>query len=175
MRSRLLLCIWWLIVSSFAFGQINKDLRFAPVKQGILYRSAQPDEKGLKRLLNIYNFKTIIILRNLSKIKIDPRFQQELILARRHRLKIVILPISIIPDQKSLNHFLNIARDYRNWPILVHCEHGRSRTGALIAAYRVLIEGYNPLASLYEAYYYGYSSKNLKRLKDFLNTLKVKN
>lgn len=38
--------------------------------------------------------------------------------------------------------FLKIAVDTAKTPVLVHCQHGADRTGALIAAYRLAVQGW---------------------------------
>ena len=41
--------------------------------------------------------------------------------------------------------------DPANQPVLIHCEHGRSRTGVIIAAYRILAQGWTYEQALGEA------------------------
>jgi hypothetical protein len=46
------------------------------------------------------------------------------------------------PEYKEAVKFLQIATDPRHTPVLVHCQHGADRTGAMCAIYRVAVEGW---------------------------------
>jgi protein tyrosine/serine phosphatase len=40
------------------------------------------------------------------------------------------------PDHDRVNEFLKLASDPKNYPMHVHCEKGKERTGVMIACYR---------------------------------------
>ena len=50
---------------------------------------------------------------------------------------------------------LRVAADPSRQPVLVHCRYGKDRTGVVIAAYRVVHEGWEPKAAAAEAKRYG--------------------
>jgi protein tyrosine/serine phosphatase len=52
--------------------------------------------------------------------------------------------------------FLRIVTDPVNHPILVHCQHGADRTGTMVAAYRIFIQGWNPEEAIRELPHFGF-------------------
>ena len=42
----------------------------------------------------------------------------------------------------EVTRFLRIVRDKNRTPVFVHCHYGADRTGALVAAYRIMIQGW---------------------------------
>ncbi|MFN0107985.1 MAG: fused DSP-PTPase phosphatase/NAD kinase-like protein [Blastocatellia bacterium] len=101
------------------------------------YRGAQPDEDGYGQLASL-KIKTIIDLRD------DPK-DYALSMAQRNGLKYINLPMSDkeYPSPDSAGKFLALVNDKANQPIYVHCAGGRHRTGAMIAVYRMKIQGWD--------------------------------
>ena len=105
-----------------------------------LYRSAQPTEAGFSFLdlqTSLANgdrpVRTVLSLRTdngdkhlrspgsplrLEQIKFDIRF----------------------PEDQDVIQFLRIVTAPQMQPVLVHCQHGADRTGAMIAIYRMVVE-----------------------------------
>ncbi len=143
-------------------------LRFAPVSEGILYRSAQPNKDQLKKLIKNYRIKTVINLRKPEECRNDPRCKDEREVTLKEGIKLINFPISAVPTLDELQRLVTILCDPQYYPILVHCELGRTRTGAAVAAYRIACEDYPVEVAFYEAKYFRYSKKNLEKLKSRL-------
>jgi len=47
------------------------------------------------------------------------------------------------PEEKEVVRFLRIVATPGRTPVLVHCQHGAKRTGALCAIYRIAVEGWS--------------------------------
>jgi len=54
------------------------------------------------------------------------------------------------PEIKEAVSFLRMVNDPRRGPILVHCQHGADRTGAMCALYRVAVQGWTREEALRE-------------------------
>ena len=67
-------------------------------------------------------------------------------------MKIQIDPGPIEPEK--LKQFIEVVSDPQNQPVLVHCEHGSSRTGIMVAAYRVLANDWSFEEALKESHQY---------------------
>jgi len=65
--------------------------------------------------------------------------------------------------------FLNVVHDEDNAPLFVHCENGRSRTGVMIAVYRIDEYGWNVTEVLSEMEQYGFNRIKRFNLWQFLN------
>jgi tyrosine-protein phosphatase SIW14 len=65
--------------------------------------------------------------------------------------------------------FLKLVEDPENQPVFVHCYYGRTRTGAMIAAYKIKHERLSADDALKEMADYGFVAKRHPALVDFLH------
>lgn len=101
------------------------------------YRGAQPKEEEYGKLASL-GIKTIIDLRD------DPKdFAQST--AEHLGMKYVNLPLSdkSYPAADAADKFLSLVNDKNNLPVFVHCAGGRHRTGAMIAVFRMKMQGWD--------------------------------
>jgi protein tyrosine phosphatase (PTP) superfamily phosphohydrolase (DUF442 family) len=99
-----------------------------------LWRSAQPTAEGF-RSARALGVRTVLNLR--SGHDDGP-------LAREAGLEVVTLathPWSV--DEADLLAALRVLTDPARRPVLVHCAQGRDRTGAVVAAYRRVVHGWD--------------------------------
>jgi protein tyrosine/serine phosphatase len=103
-----------------------------------IYRSSRPEFLDLQ-FLKIYGIKNILSLED------DPCFRVwEKQSCRDLDLELTLIPMSGFraPDPwllKIVVRYLVILRK----PLLVHCKHGRDRTGFVVAAYRMIFQGWS--------------------------------
>lgn len=116
-----------------------------------LYRGAQPRPGGLLRLRQL-GVKTVINLRGSNE---DTRSEEQH--ARALGLKYFNEPIDRIgrPADGKVERILAIINAAENQPIFVHCNHGRDRTGLIIAIYRLANQGWNATEAQREANRHG--------------------
>lgn len=73
------------------------------------------------------------------------------------RLDYVRMPmVAWLPREKDIVRFLGIVTDEKRAPVLVHCRVGADRTGMLMAAYRVVIQGWTKTEAIEEMTRGGY-------------------
>ncbi len=106
-----------------------------------LYRSAQPTAEGMAELKKL-GIKTVLNLRSFHS---DRDEIGELDLNSQH-----ISMLAFYPQRQEAVDFLKLVSAADNQPLLVHCQHGADRTGAMIALYRVAIEGWSKEEALRE-------------------------
>ena len=53
-------------------------------------------------------------------------------------------------EEEHVVEFLKLVTDPANQPMLVHCKHGADRTGTMVAAYRIVVQGWSKNAALAE-------------------------
>ncbi len=74
-----------------------------------------------------------------------------------HAARLVHLPVWTwhVTDAQVLE-FLTLAVDPARQPLLVHCRHGSDRTGVMVAAYRMVVQGWTQEGALREMQRGGY-------------------
>lgn len=100
----------------------------------VLYRGAQPTAEGMKNLKKM-GIKTIVSLRSYHSNR-NEIGQTDL--AYEH---IYMKPWH--PEDKEVVRFLRIVMDPKRTPVFVHCMRGAERTGAICAAYRIILQGWS--------------------------------
>lgn len=97
-----------------------------------LYRSGQPDEAGFTRLAAM-GVRSVLNLRE---------YHSDVSKAAHTRLIVCEYPLAAGSiTEAQLEHTLRIIRGVPK-PVLVHCWHGSDRTGATVAAYRIVEQGW---------------------------------
>ena len=109
-----------------------------------LLRSEQPSEKGFKSLRQ-QGVKSILNLRSShGNEKLTKNFQ--------------LYRIKMIPEKITEKQLMEALRIIKNAdkPILIHCARGADRTGAVVAMYRIVFEGWEKEKALKEMIEGGY-------------------
>lgn len=116
---------------------------FRKVTTGI-YRGGQPDRAALVGLAE-KGFRTVVSFRWQKKI-----VNQEENDCRDLGLDFISIPLNYSnpPRLGEVKKFLNVLDDSRTHPVLVHCLHGKDRTGIMVAIYRMIEQNW----SVEEAY-----------------------
>jgi len=98
-----------------------------------LYRSAQPTDEGLRNLQEL-GIVTVVNLRafHSDRDELDPDVGLEDIHMK-----------SWHPEREDAVTFLRIVTEPERAPVLLHCQHGADRTGAMIAIYRIAVQGWS--------------------------------
>jgi tyrosine-protein phosphatase SIW14 len=148
------------------------------IKQGIgnfgevtptLYRGAQPNAVGYQELAKM-GVNIVVDLRLTGK-------DEESHEVRKLGMQFVSIPWHCyFPKDKVFARFLMLLRENRGKKIFVHCRYGDDRTGMMIAAYRMAVEGWTPKEAREEMQQFGFHHLVCPSLgpyeKDFLKHLK---
>jgi protein tyrosine phosphatase (PTP) superfamily phosphohydrolase (DUF442 family) len=140
-----------------------------------VYRSGQP-KNGDWDYLEKIGIKTVIKLNEFSDIE---SAAEEIKLANDHHINVIQmymqpedfphnLDLSAHPDENLLRQAVEALESSKR-PVLVHCSHGKDRTGLVVAVYSVRNKNYCKEAALKEMDYYGTSS-SLSGLKPMLDS-----
>ena len=104
-----------------------------------IYRAEQPRNLFTLEAYTKLGVRTVLDLEN----EIGEAPWEDLI-RRRLGLDFVTLPISALtcPPEPLIEEILGVMADPKRQPILVHCRHGRDRTGLVCGMYRRRVEGW---------------------------------
>jgi protein tyrosine phosphatase (PTP) superfamily phosphohydrolase (DUF442 family) len=118
-----------------------------------LYRSAQPQAPGFKKLETQLGLRSVICLR---------RFHTNVNETQDTLLRVHYVPISpwSVTEDEIIAVLRIIARQ-QDGPFLVHCLHGADRSGLACAAYRVVFEHWTPAEACEEMRKGGYGFHEL--------------
>ena len=134
-----------------------------------LYRGDQPSPQGMQNLKEL-GLKTIINLRSFHS---DRDEIGDTGLAYEH-----ITMKAWHPEEKEAVRFLKIVTDPQRTPVLVHCQHGSDRTGAMIAIYRIAVQGWSKAEAIREmtegGFGFHYIWSNLPRWIENLDIDRIK-
>lgn len=106
-----------------------------------LYRSAQPTAHGMQQLQAL-GIKTVVNLRTFHS-------DRDELAATGLGYEHIHTQAWRIEGQDAVR-FLEIVTDPTKAPVLVHCQHGADRTGAMCALYRIAVQGWSKSAALAE-------------------------
>jgi uncharacterized protein (TIGR01244 family) len=129
-----------------------------------LYRGAQPQRGGLKKLSEL-GIKTVINLRGESE---DTRKEQAE--AEAAGMRYFNIPMSGLgrPTDQQVERALALIDARENWPVFVHCQRGADRTGVIIAVYRILRNQWTAEQAIDEAKRFGLAGIQFRK-KDYIS------
>jgi protein tyrosine phosphatase (PTP) superfamily phosphohydrolase (DUF442 family) len=139
------------------FGQVTEHL----------YRGGQPTSAGLEKLKEL----GIDIIVNF-------RDEPEKVETERQRVDRLGMRYASIPwrgkddpDDSQVAAFLSLLRDNAGKRVFVHCERGSERTGVMVAAFRILEQGWTPAQALQEMETFGFRGFWFRHLKKYVKQL----
>lgn len=149
--------------ANWAVPVINTSLENLYRVGAELYRCEQPDKKDIPDLKAL-GIQSIL---NLRRYNSDPK---ELTAAG-----FVPLLQRMEADDLTVNDLVAALRLIKDAPkpVLVHCWHGSDRTGSVVAAYRIVFQGWTPAAALDELRFggFGYHEKTFPNIITLFETL----
>jgi len=141
---------------------------FGKVTEGI-YRGGRPRKAGIEEL-KAMGLKTIINLDGIAPMQETDDGRDERKWTTDAGIKYIYIPMSPIaaPTTELIDAALKQMLDPANQPVFVHCYRGSDRTGMVIAAYRITVDGWPVERAFEEMKRYGHAYKILYDWKDGL-------
>ncbi len=136
---------------------------FRVVVPGELYRCGQPSPAQLAELIREHGLRTVVSLRGRrDSDHADAWEDEERAVCDANGAAFVSIPFNhkTPPTAEQVREFLELMRDARRRPALVHCRIGQQRTGLFCALYRVLIQRVPPEDALREMDELGFNSRH---------------
>lgn len=156
-------CLAWLVAASFVLSgcaplstpnasascsnRLGSPIaNFCEVKPNVLWRGSKPDKDGAAWLID-HGIRTIV---NLEWVHDDLSTIRQTTLSNASTRQIEYFRVkdweplpSAAPavEDEHVVHFLAIASQQAHQPVYVHCRSGQNRTGVMVAAYKIIIDG----------------------------------
>lgn len=126
-----------------------------------LYRSGQPTQAGVSKIAAT-GIKTIL------KLNADSPAETAWAAGTGVVLETLLMSNKVSPTYDQIDQALAIINDAARQPVLVHCHLGHDRTGAVIGAYRVAVQGWPVAKAAAEAKQLGYSAPGFDDITAYL-------
>jgi protein tyrosine/serine phosphatase len=145
--------------------------RWGVVVPGKVYRSGQISRWLIDDMIREHDLQVIVDLNGIEEN--DRNQEAEIAVAREMGLELHRFPLSgdgtgdISYYADAIAVMAECERAGR--PVLVHCAAGAQRTGGVVAAYRILVEGRPPEEAFLEMKRYGWRPERDKELLPYLN------
>jgi protein tyrosine/serine phosphatase len=123
-----------------------------------LFRSGRPSAAQIAELAPL-GVKTILTLETYA---VDPDDADEEATAAAAEgitlLRVPMNPLPIFaPTHDQVQQAVDILKDPANRPALVHCYEGADRTGIVVGAYHIEVDGWSPADAISDMRNYGHS------------------
>lgn len=156
------LLVTGLSVAGYAYRQHKRYGHLAVHDAGMVYRSAWLDGDVFSELISKYQIRTVINLCNPDEMGHERCLDQ-----RKHvqgagaTLVEMPLPPSTTADIPEVERLVGILSNPNSYPILVHCQHGVTRTAKVLAMYDILYKHKTADGSLGDMPLFGRDSYNV--------------
>jgi protein tyrosine/serine phosphatase len=142
--------------------------KWGVVEPGRLYRSGQISQRLIRPTLTKNHIGLIIDM----SIEDTPDTRAEREAVKQLNIQRVALPLRGNgvgnPDYYVTALSMIIEAERKQCPVLVHCQAGTERTGGVIAAYRILVDGMSEEQAFAEARSYGHNDRENPHLVPFI-------
>lgn len=132
----------------FVFYQKKVRYNLVAISENKVYNSGTVPPERLPEFLNSYKIKTVIDLRDgLVQSELNPETKAQVNSEENAVDKILgvhyfNLPTDQIPQDSTIQKFLKIMDDPKNYPVLIHCHHGVGRSRLFSSIYRIEYENF---------------------------------
>ena len=130
--------------------------------QGMIYRSAWLEPDAFANLIEKYQIRAVVNLCNPGEMG-ESRWADERKAVFNAGARLIELPIptTIDPTEPILKEHLTILSDPNNYPMLVHCQHGVTRTSKFLSMYDIVFREMSAEESLAVQPLFGRSDHNI--------------
>ncbi|MGH7127544.1 MAG: fused DSP-PTPase phosphatase/NAD kinase-like protein [Planctomycetaceae bacterium] len=123
---------------AWAYRQHHRYKHWAVHQPGMVYRSAWLEPDVMSEVIEEHQIRTVVNLCTPGEMG-EARWEDErrAVTGAGARLIELEMPTTIDADDPAIARHLEILADPDNYPLLVHCQHGVTRTAKFLAIYDV--------------------------------------
>ena len=147
--SLLILTLAGVLAGGWVYRQHHRYKHLATHEPGMMYRSAWLEPDVFAELIEKYQIRTVVNLCAPGEMG-EARWegQRQAVTNAGARLIEASMPVTIESDDPELKRHVAILSDPNNYPLLVHCQHGVTRTAKFLAMYDIAFRGLSAEQSL---------------------------
>jgi len=137
------------VAGSWAYYQHRRYKHVAIHEPGMVYRSAWLEPGAFDSLIEKYQIRAVVNLCKPGEMG-EPRWQSERHAVSNAGAVLVELemPTTVEAADPAIAKHLQVMSNPDNYPMLVHCQHGVTRTSKFLAMYDVVYRGMTGDSSL---------------------------
>ncbi|WP_312764763.1 dual specificity protein phosphatase family protein [Epilithonimonas sp.] len=145
----ILLSIIIVLIGTFVFYQKKIRYNLVTISENKVYNSGTVPPNKLPEFLKDHKIKTVIDLRNgEEQTELNPETKKQVgaeenVIDRISNVNYFNLPTDQIPQDSTVQKFLKIMDNPKNYPVLIHCHHGVGRSRLFSSIYRIEYENFS--------------------------------
>jgi len=158
--------VLWIVIGAVSGGylyyQHQKYKHLAVHQEGMVYRSAWLDSETMSEVIEKYQIRTVVNLCKPGEMG-DNRWVKEREAVTNAGARLIELPMSLSVDASDPNiaEHLKILENPDNYPLLVHCQHGVTRTAKFLSIYDIAFRNMTAEKSLKDQPLFGRKNHNV--------------
>ena len=130
---------------AYAYHHHHAYKHLAVHDPGMVYRSGWCEPEIMAELIERYQIRSVVNLCRPGEMEdISPgRWDGERVAVTNAGAKLLELdmPLTVDPADPALEKHMDALADPNNYPMLVHCQHGVTRTAKFLAMYDIALQG----------------------------------
>lgn len=138
-----------LLVAAFVYYQKKVRYNLVTISEDKVYNSGVVPPDKLPEFLKEHHIKSVIDMRDgEEQTELNPETKKQ-VGAEENAINHISgvnyfnLPTDQIPQDSTVNNFLKIMDDPKNYPVLIHCHHGVGRSRLFSSIYRIEYENFS--------------------------------
>ena len=160
-------------VGYFAYQRWFDTYHLATVQPGVLYRDGNQSMREFQTAVNRVRPRTVVCLVDEKEVADPgkPQFRQEMDYLQSQGIAVKHIPVKLggWPTSEDVRQFLDIASKPEHQPVLVHCAQGVRRTGMMVAAYQMSVQGMDKEKAKAAVETFGHSERTAGDVKKFID------
>jgi len=150
------------VAAGLGYRHHQKYKHLAVHEAGMMYRSAWVEPETFSELIERFQIRTVVNLCNPGEMG-EERWEGERAAVTNAGAKLMELPMptSVNSDDPLVAKHIEVLNNPDNYPMLVHCQHGVTRTAKFIAIYDMIYRGKTAKESLDAQPLFGRDQQNV--------------
>jgi protein tyrosine phosphatase (PTP) superfamily phosphohydrolase (DUF442 family) len=157
----------------FAYQRWFDTYHLKTVHEGALYRDGVQSFQQFKTAVGRVKPRTVVCLVDEKEVADPekPQFRQEMEYLQSQGIAVKHIPVKLggWPTSEDVRQFLETASKPEQQPVLVHCAQGVRRTGMMVAAYQMSVQGMDKEKAKAAVETFGHSERTVGDVKKFID------